>query len=318
MTKEIFSEDALGRLRSPEQLDKMLTVIGPASWMAAIAVALLLASVVLWSIFGSLAVTVAGVGLIMDAGGVARVAHTSSGKIDEILVESGERVKKGEIIATLEVPQQQGDLIAARQKLGMASSLHEVVDGLTAYDGIDVQLNQHRYILSPADGIVSEMHVREGDVITAGSGSICTIRVDRERQDMIAAMYVSAAEAKKVRPGMTVQIAPGGADPGQNGKVMGVVRDVALYPASAAGLLYSVGNAELAAYILKNTDGAAAEVKVELIRDDKSPSGYLWTSVLGTPPEITPGEMCTGSIVVERKPPIEKAFLKLGQWLRFT
>lgn len=31
---------------------------------------------------------------------------------------------------------------------------------------------------------------------------------------------------------------------------------------------------------------------------------------------ITPGSFCTGSIIIERKPPTEKVFYKLSQWLR--
>lgn len=318
MNKELFSEEALERLRSPEQLNKMLTVVDPASWMAVAVLLLFIGSVGLWSVFGTLAVTVSGVGVIMDTGGVARVVHTSSGRIEKIRVEPGDRVKKGDIIGLLDVPELRGDLVASRQRLSMSSNLHEVVDSLAAFDRADVQMDRHRYIVSPCDGVVAEMHAREGDILAAGADSICTIRVDYDRRDMAVVMYVPAGEGKKVRPGMTVQIEPGGADSSQSGKVMGVVREVGLYPVSAPGMRYVLGNSELATAILQANRGAAAEVRIELIRDAGSPSGYLWTSVIGVPPAITPGEMCSGSIIVERKPPIEKAFLKLGQWLRFT
>ena len=60
----------------------------------------------------------------------------------------------------------------------------------------------------------------------------------------------------------------------------------------------------------------AAEIKFELVKDPESESGYLWTSVVGRHKPITPGSYCTGSIVIERQPPIEKVFYKISQLLR--
>ena len=47
---QIFSQEALDKLRSPEKLDTMLPITTPVSWMALIAVLVLLFAVVLWSI----------------------------------------------------------------------------------------------------------------------------------------------------------------------------------------------------------------------------------------------------------------------------
>ena len=52
------------------------------------------------------------------------------------------------------------------------------------------------------------------------------------------------------------------------------------------------------------------------MKDASSESGYLWTSVVGKHRPITAGSFCTGSVVIEREPPIEKVFYKISQWLR--
>ena len=72
---QIFSQEALDKLRSPEKLDEMLPITTPISWMALIAILVLLFSVVLWSIFGAFTVKADGMGLIMDSAGVLNISE---------------------------------------------------------------------------------------------------------------------------------------------------------------------------------------------------------------------------------------------------
>ena len=55
---------------------------------------------------------------------------------------------------------------------------------------------------------------------------------------------------------------------------------------------------------------------MELIKDNDTKSGYLWTSILGPDERIRPGMSCTANAVVKRQAPIVKAFDKLSQWVR--
>lgn len=91
---KIFSREALNKLRSPEKLDTLLPITTPINWMALIAIGILLFSVVLWSIFGAFTVKVDGMGMIMDSAGVVNVSHISDGKIKQIYVHSGSKIKK--------------------------------------------------------------------------------------------------------------------------------------------------------------------------------------------------------------------------------
>lgn len=77
-----------------------------------------------------------------------------------------------------------------------------------------------------------------------------------------------------------------------------------------------LGNEQLVQYILNNERGAVMEVKFDLVKDENSESGYLWTSFVGQHKPITAGSFCTGSIIIDRVPPIEKVFYKFSQWLR--
>ena len=101
---QIFSKEALDKMRSPERLDTVLLITTPVGWMGLISVAVMLLSVVIWSIFGSFTVKADGMGLIMDPFGVAKISVLSGGTLDNIYVHPGEEVKKGDLIAHVTQP----------------------------------------------------------------------------------------------------------------------------------------------------------------------------------------------------------------------
>jgi multidrug efflux pump subunit AcrA (membrane-fusion protein) len=316
MKKEIFSEEALSRLRSPEQLDSLFRVTQPVTWMALVMLCILAASIVLWSVYGVMSESVNAVGLIIDSAGVVNVYHDVGGKLSEVLVRPGMRVKKGDVVARLSQPSIMSDIITSRQSIPMAANRQQVESGIANFDSTMSKWYQSTAIVSEHDGIVAEVAVNEGNIVAAGSTVICTIRRDQGREDMSALMYVPIDSGKKVRAGMVARLAPSGADATEDGSLMGIVRDVALYPASSAGIMKNIGNADVAQWIMQQLGGAAVEVKVDLVRDPKSESGYLWSSVVGNRPRVSMGSFCTGTIVVKRTPPLERVFLKLSQWLR--
>ena len=51
--QKIFSQSALDKLRSPEQLDTMIRITSPVGWMALVSVLVLCFAIMLWSIYGS-------------------------------------------------------------------------------------------------------------------------------------------------------------------------------------------------------------------------------------------------------------------------
>jgi multidrug efflux pump subunit AcrA (membrane-fusion protein) len=316
MKKDIFTEDALARLRSPEQLDSLFRVTRPVTWMALAMLCFLGASIALWSVYGVISESVEAIGMILDSAGVVNVYHDAGGKLSEVLVRPGMRVRKGDVVARLAQPSLMSDIITSRQSIPMSANRQQVESGLSNFDSLVNKWYQSEAIVSAHDGIVSEVPVIEGIVISPGSTVICTIRRDQGRDDVSALLYVPINAGKKVKPGMVARLAPSGADAAEDGSLMGVVREVSSYPASGAGIMKNIGNADVTQWITQRTGGAAVEVRVDLVRDPNSESGYLWSSVVGNHPRVSAGSACTGVIVVKRAPPLEKLFLKLSQWLR--
>ncbi|MDR1137327.1 MAG: hypothetical protein LBK91_03295 [Synergistaceae bacterium] len=316
MKKEIFSDEVLSRLRSPEQLDLLFRVTQPVTWMALMMMCVLAASIALWSVYGVMSESVNAVGMIIDSAGVVNVYHDAGGKLSEVLVRPGMRVAKGDVVARLSQPSILSDIITSRQNIPMAANKQQVESGISNFDSTVNKWYQSTAIVSEYDGIVSEVAVNEGDIVSPGSTVVCTVRRDQGRDDVSALMYVPVISGKRVKTGMVARLSPSGADAAEDGSLMGVVRDISSYPASSAGIRKNIGNADVAQWITQQLGGAVVEVRVDLVRDPKSESGYLWSSVVGNHPRVSAGSACTGVIVVKRTPPLERVFLKLSQWLR--
>ena len=311
----IFSQEALNKLRSPERLDMLFPITTPTGWVMMAAILVLLFSIVLWSIFGAFTVKANGMGLIMDSAGVVNVSHISGGKISAVYIKTGTHVRSGDLIAQLEPAEQNADTRMAQQGMGLATSDRDALNRVYQYSTKKQRQNISEYIYSDYDGIVDEILIEKGKVISSGT-PVCTIRLTQNRDDLKGIFYIPVDKGKRVEPGMTIQLAPNGVDTSQAGSLIGVVRSVSQYPVSAESIRQKLGNDQLAQWIQSSQNSALMEIKFDLVKDADSESGYLWTSVVGEHKTITPGSFCTGSIIIERQPPIEKVFYKVSQWLR--
>ena len=312
---QIFSQEALDKLRSPEKLDTMLPITTPVSWMALIAILVLLFAVVLWSIYGAFTVKAEGMGLIMDSAGLMNITHTSNGKIDKLYIRPGMTIKKGDKIAHVDQAERSADTRMAQYGMGLASSDKDAMGRAYQYDAKRYQQDVAEDIYSDYDGIVEEVMVDVGSMISAGV-PICSVRITQNRGDLTGMLYIPLDKGKRVEPGMPIQLAPNGADISQTGSLIGVVRSVSQYPITINGIQQHLGNVQLAQWIIQAQNSSVMEVVFDLVKDPDDKSGYLWTSKVGEHKPVTAGSFCTGSIIIERKPPIEKVFYKLSQWLR--
>ena len=256
---QIFSQEALDKLRSPEKLDTMLQITTPVSWMALIAILVLLFSVVLWSIFGAFTVKADGMGLIMDCAGVMNVSHIANGKISQLNIKPGMIIKKGDLIAHMEQSEQSADTRMAQYGMGLASNDRDAMGRAYQYDAKRYQENVTEDVYSDYDGIVDEVMVDVGTMISAGT-PICSVRITQNRDELTGLIYIPVDKGKRVEPGMTIQLATNGVDTSQSGSLIGVVHSVSQYPITAQGIQQHLGNAQLAQWILQAQQSSVMEV----------------------------------------------------------
>src|SRR5262249_37702704 len=101
----IFRQAALDRLSSPEQLDQMMQVTTPKSWLALGACCILVLTALAWGIWGNVHEKVHGCGVIIKGSGVFLCTGLAEGRVEEILVREGDLVKSNQLLARLDFPE---------------------------------------------------------------------------------------------------------------------------------------------------------------------------------------------------------------------
>ena len=99
-----FRKVALERMSSPEQLDQLLRVTTPKSWLALLSLIALLTVAVAWGYWGELTTRVGGQGVLIRAGGVQNVVPLGAGQVVEVKVRVGDHIAVGQVIGTVAQP----------------------------------------------------------------------------------------------------------------------------------------------------------------------------------------------------------------------
>jgi HlyD family secretion protein len=113
----IFRKVALERLSSPEQLDQLMQVTTPKGWLALTALGALLATALVWGIFGAIPTEAAGEGILLRRGGVSSLVAAENGQVEEILVSVGDVIEKGQVVARIRQEELLGQIQDTRDKL---------------------------------------------------------------------------------------------------------------------------------------------------------------------------------------------------------
>jgi HlyD family secretion protein len=102
---QIFRQAALDKLSSPEQLDQLMQVTTPKSWLALTGCCALVLTAVAWGLFGKIPTKVHGVGILIKHGGVFMVASRGEGNLLELRVQPHQFVRNGQILALVSQPE---------------------------------------------------------------------------------------------------------------------------------------------------------------------------------------------------------------------
>lgn len=114
---KIFRQQALDRLSSPEQLDRLMQIVSPKDWLPLGGLAILGGLGLLWSIFGKIPVTVTGKGALIAPGRVVSFQSPISGQLKSLDVKSGQCLKKDDILATIDPSAKKQQLQQQRERL---------------------------------------------------------------------------------------------------------------------------------------------------------------------------------------------------------
>lgn len=137
MKGNVFRKVSIDRLSSPEQLDQLMQVTKPQSWIALATVCLLLAGSVAWGFMGRVPMNVRAMGVLIKSGGVFDIVPRASGQVADIAVRPGDLVQSGQVLARIDQPGLIDEIKKARQHLLDLQRRHEHIK---QYGSIDSEL----------------------------------------------------------------------------------------------------------------------------------------------------------------------------------
>lgn len=271
---DLYRKSSLERISSPEQLDKVLKVTSPMSWLALIGITLIVVVTVVWSIIGTIPVTITTSGIVSSPVGCNAVYAQESGTVVSVRVRVGDELHLGDPVLT--------------------------------YKNAN---NEVETIYSDQVGTVATLVVSIGDALTPGNE---VIRVTPSAEgNQIIVCYVPLAQAKKLERGMKVNISLDALDSTSYGYMVARVINIDAYATSVDGMSEVLGsNNNLSSIFTQN--GAVVAVACELYPDNNTSSGYYWSNPKGAEVTVTNGSLVTAKIVMEEVAPITKLFSKLS------
>lgn len=266
MQKSLFREEAMDKMSSPDELDRLMRVTDPKGWLALIALLALVAAAVVWGVFGSVSVQESGdKGVLLAGDSRSQAVSQTSGLVTDVRVEIGDHVQEGQVLARV------------RPNEGAETD-----------------------VVSLFDGRVDEILIEKGMFLERGQ-QIAVIK--RGNEPLQAFVFVAGEQGKRLKKGMPVHVLPSTVNAEEFGYMQGEVTSVSKFPVTEDEMFLLLENQSLLDQ-LSTGSGDQHRVDVKLFSDPSTPSGFEWSSSQGPPFEITRGTLCTASFVLGRQHPI--------------
>jgi multidrug efflux pump subunit AcrA (membrane-fusion protein) len=231
--------------------------VAPNAWLVfGAAVAVLLAGLA-WGLLGQVDREVVSAGIITRDPYMSSVESHRAGVLTSQDLALGTEVNAGEVIAR--VTDSTGDVLQVR---------------------------------APVAGRIESWYVSRLNTVAAGE----RIALVEPRAPLVAYLFVSAADGKRITKGMPVRLSPGGTSPQDDGLLEGRVKRVLPYPVDAQRVQLLTAQPHLVDEFLQGQ--ARIEVDVALVRDSRTRSGFSWTNGTGPAHQITGGTVSSGSVII--------------------
>ena len=270
----VFRKTALERLSSPDQLDSMLKITSPMSWIGIGAAGVLAAAVITWSFVGKIPNMVTAPGVLVYSYNTNTLFCPAYGTVKDILVEPGDLVEVDTPVMELYNPM--GEVLT------VASDQNGIISGSMVVENQTVTPNEELFRLSPdTDNTLS---------------LIC---------------YVDQSTAKQLGNDMEASVYLTSVDSGTYGYMKAQITNIDRCASSVGAMTELLGaDGQLTAMLTQN--GPVVAVNCELWVDENTESGYYFSSAKGTEVELDGGELATVQIVVDEYAPISMVFPMFG------
>ena len=247
LNSRLFRPKAVASKWQGEKLDDMLRVTAPHEWAIVIGLLLLLLGIVAWGLFGRIERSLAADCVLVRPGERHAVVSGVAGTVIDVLVSTGDRVKSGQAIARVRLPEVDRQARIARAKVELlekelaasaTASTHETLRAARAeLLELEAVAAAGDLIVSPHTGEVEALGLVAGQAIAA-SAEVAQIRQGDAHQ-LQAVAIVDPEQAQRVKTGMTARILLN-TERGTSA-LEATVREVSPHPMGVPGWLAEMG-----------------------------------------------------------------------------
>ena len=266
MARNVYRKAALDKLSSPEELDQLMQITGPGSWLLLGAFAVVLLAVFGWGILGEIASTVDQTGTLTLSNPVQFVYASDVGQVSELIVRPGDLISQGQVIARI-------------------TREDEVFN-----------------VISRGEGRVLALRANVGEPVNQGTPLISIESFEREIPLQEVILFVSLEDRQRIAPGMDVQVLPSTVERETYGYMEGTVATVSEFAATRQEITTALGETSFVDDLLANSP--VFEVRVRL--DTGDDGAFVWSASDGPEIEIVSGTPVLVTINVDEKRPISK------------
>ncbi|MFI9600298.1 HlyD family efflux transporter periplasmic adaptor subunit [Streptomyces sp. NPDC052043] len=262
-----FRQQALDKLRSPEELDLPMRLARPQGWLVLSVTLLAMAAASLWAVTGSVASTVGAPAILTYGQGSYVLQSPVAGQVTAVLATEGERLPAHSPV--LKVRTEQGE---------------EVVRTVAA-------------------GRITALAATLGQIVSTGANVAAVEKVAHASDPLYATVYVPAENAAAVPSGAPVDLTVSSVPAQRYGVLRGHVQAVDRSAQSAQRIAAYLGDAQLGQQFTR--DGRPVAVLVRLDTSSATKSGLTWSSAGGPPYRPDSMTPATASIRLADQRPLD-------------
>ncbi len=298
MKNELFNEEAIKELSSPEQLDKQIRMITNGSLTMFFAVIVGVIAAVIWMFVGIVSSGLEYDGVIFDHNKVLRLNSEVDGVVSDILVNEGDRVSDGDIIAYLT----NEELSEKTDELNM--QLEGLEPGTKEYEAVKAEINDYNsrsVIRSNTNGVVQSIILKD-DAVSKGD-MVATIIPSSDYSYNEVYIYVPKDEAGAFSVGMQAQITPSYVSREEYGYIQGMISDISDTLVTENSIIRHMGTMDYVKEFLPET--SSVKITIQLGVSSDGSGQYDWSNEKGKDLEVKSGDQCRVRILKREYHPYE-------------
>ncbi|WP_328551945.1 MULTISPECIES: HlyD family efflux transporter periplasmic adaptor subunit [unclassified Streptomyces] len=263
-----FRQQALAKLRSPEELDLPVRFARPQGWLVLSVTVVAMAAASVWAVTGTVASTVGAPAVLTYAEGSYILQSPVAGQVTAVLAKEGERLPVN------------APVLKVRTAQGRSAVVRTI-----------------------AAGRVTALAATIGAIIPTGANVAAVEKVAHSDDPLYATVYVPAASAATIPAGAAVDLAVQSVPAQQYGVLRGHVRTVGRSAQTRQQIAAYLGDSQLGEQFTRK--GRPVAVLVRLDRSSGTGSGLKWSSADGPPYALASMTLATASIRLAGQRPVD-------------